>query len=385
MVAILVRLKLTLLRNSLRRSVWRTVGLIIGMVYALGIVVAVLIGMVALRFTSLELTADVTVLAFSVLTLGWLLMSLLVFGIDETVDPAKFALLPVRARELLPGLLVAGLVGVPGIASDAGRSRPDHHLGPDVAPHCWRRSSRSRWAWPPASCCPGRRPRRSPPSCPPAGSVISPSSRWPCSERRWASAGNLIGTLVSTDVDELRASLGNLAAGRRLVTVRLGLVAARGPGSRALAGGRAPSGAGGGFDRRALGRLGPLPGRAVGVADRRRGGEQQGPRLGSHRAPLSGDPRRRRRGANPALLAARSALSGRDRRIHDRPDRDHRDPTGESERQPGRGDAGTDTDRAVGGRQRGPGSVVRRNGALAAHLGRPARRRRPGRPGACRR
>ena len=70
MVAILVRLKLTLLRNSLRRSVWRTVGLIIGMVYALGIVVAVLIGMVALRFTSLELTADVTVLAFSVLTLG---------------------------------------------------------------------------------------------------------------------------------------------------------------------------------------------------------------------------------------------------------------------------------------------------------------------------
>ena len=70
--------------------------------------------MVALRFTSLELTADVTVLAFSVLTLGWLLMSLLVFGIDETVDPAKFALLPVRARELLPGLLVAGLVGSTG-------------------------------------------------------------------------------------------------------------------------------------------------------------------------------------------------------------------------------------------------------------------------------
>ena len=46
--------------------------------------------------------------AFSALTLGWLLMSLLVFGVDETVDPAKFALLPVRAGELLPGLLAAG-------------------------------------------------------------------------------------------------------------------------------------------------------------------------------------------------------------------------------------------------------------------------------------
>ena len=38
--------------------------------------------------------------AFAVLTAGWLLMSLLVFGVDETVDPARFALLPVRAREL---------------------------------------------------------------------------------------------------------------------------------------------------------------------------------------------------------------------------------------------------------------------------------------------
>ncbi len=117
MVALLVRLKLTLLRNSLRRSVWRTVGLVLGMVYALGIVVAVLAGMVGLRFTSEALTADVTVVAYSAMTLGWLLLALLVFGVDETVDPSKFALLPVRARELMPGLLIAGLVGAPGVAT----------------------------------------------------------------------------------------------------------------------------------------------------------------------------------------------------------------------------------------------------------------------------
>ena len=52
MVTILVRLKLTLLVNSLRRSVWRTVGLVVGLVYGLGAVVAVLVGLVALRFTS---------------------------------------------------------------------------------------------------------------------------------------------------------------------------------------------------------------------------------------------------------------------------------------------------------------------------------------------
>ena len=117
MVALLVRLKLTLLRNGLRRSVWRTVGLVLGGLYALGLVGGVLAGLVALRWTSLEMTADVTVLAFALLGAGWLLLSLLVFGVDETVDPAKFALLPVRARELLPGLLVAGAIGVPGAAT----------------------------------------------------------------------------------------------------------------------------------------------------------------------------------------------------------------------------------------------------------------------------
>lgn len=117
MVAILIRLKLSLLRNGLRRSVWRTVGFVIGMLYALILVAAVDVGLIALRFASVELAADVTVLSFSVLSLGWLLMSLLVFGVDETLDPARFALLPVRARALLPGLLIAALIGSPGIAT----------------------------------------------------------------------------------------------------------------------------------------------------------------------------------------------------------------------------------------------------------------------------
>ncbi|SER34504.1 hypothetical protein [Microlunatus flavus] len=117
MVALLVGLKLTLLRNGLRRSVWRTVGLVLGAVYALGIVVAAVAGLVALRWTSTEVTAQVTVVAYAALTLGWLVLSLLVFGVDETVDPARFALLPVRARALVPGLVVAALVGLPGVAT----------------------------------------------------------------------------------------------------------------------------------------------------------------------------------------------------------------------------------------------------------------------------
>jgi ABC-2 type transport system permease protein len=116
-VALLVRLRLTLLRNSLRRSVWRTVGVVLGLLYALAVVIAAGLGLIALRFVPTELAADVTVVVFALLTAGWLLMSLLVFGVDETVDPARFALLPVRARELMPGLLVGGLVSSPGVAT----------------------------------------------------------------------------------------------------------------------------------------------------------------------------------------------------------------------------------------------------------------------------
>lgn len=119
MVAVLVRLKLTLLRNGLRRSVWRTVGLVLGLIYGLGVVAAALLGLAALRLTSVALTADVTVLAFSLLTLGWLGFSVLLFGVDETLDPATFALLPLRARELVPGLVWSALLGVPGLASIA--------------------------------------------------------------------------------------------------------------------------------------------------------------------------------------------------------------------------------------------------------------------------
>lgn len=117
MVAVLVHLKLTLLRNSLRRSTWRTVGLIIGAVYALGIVAGLWLGMVALRSADVGLASEVTVLVFAVLTVGWLMFSLLVFGIDETVDPRRFALLPVPAETLVPGLFVAGLLSVPGAAT----------------------------------------------------------------------------------------------------------------------------------------------------------------------------------------------------------------------------------------------------------------------------
>ena len=91
--------------------------MIIGALYGSGLVVFAVVGLTALRFTDVRTTASVTILVFSLVTIGWLVFSLLVFGVDETVDPARFALLPVPARQLAPGLLISALVGLPGIAT----------------------------------------------------------------------------------------------------------------------------------------------------------------------------------------------------------------------------------------------------------------------------
>jgi ABC-2 type transport system permease protein len=51
------------------------------------------------------------------LTLGWLLMPLLFFGVDETIDPARFALLPVPRGTLLRGMVAAACVSIPALAT----------------------------------------------------------------------------------------------------------------------------------------------------------------------------------------------------------------------------------------------------------------------------
>lgn len=48
--------------------------------------------------------------------LGWLLLPLIFFGVDETLDPARFALLPLPRRTLVTGLFAAALVSVPAVA-----------------------------------------------------------------------------------------------------------------------------------------------------------------------------------------------------------------------------------------------------------------------------
>jgi ABC-2 type transport system permease protein len=113
-----VRLKLRLVRNGLRGQAGRVVGYVFGLLFGLW---GALLGFTFFFLSGAIPRADVGLVmaAFlgSGLVLGWLFLPLLFFGVDETLDPARFALLPLPPRRLAAGMLAAACVGIPGLAT----------------------------------------------------------------------------------------------------------------------------------------------------------------------------------------------------------------------------------------------------------------------------
>ncbi|MDG9719289.1 transporter [Streptomyces sp. DH24] len=105
-----VRLKLSLLRGGLRQSGGRRAAYVASAAFALLFAALQLIGLVALRgHAHVE---SLVVLAAAVLGLGWAVMPLFFPGGDETLDPTRLVMLPLRPRPLVRALLAASLVGI---------------------------------------------------------------------------------------------------------------------------------------------------------------------------------------------------------------------------------------------------------------------------------
>ncbi|MFG1668945.1 transporter [Streptomyces sp. Y7] len=107
---VFVRLKLSLLRNGLRQSGGRRAAYIASAVAALLFAALQLLGLIMLRGNAHADT--VVVILVAVLALGWAVMPLFFPGGDETLDPTRLVMLPLRPRPLVRALLVASLVGI---------------------------------------------------------------------------------------------------------------------------------------------------------------------------------------------------------------------------------------------------------------------------------
>jgi ABC-2 type transport system permease protein len=109
MARLLVQLKLRLVLNALRASAGARVAFVLDTILAAlvagGIfyLLAILPGGIA--------AADLTTVIFSFFALAWLVLPVMIFGLDSTLDPAALALYPIRTRPLAVGLLAASATG----------------------------------------------------------------------------------------------------------------------------------------------------------------------------------------------------------------------------------------------------------------------------------
>ena len=118
MVKVLVRLKLALLRAGLA-----TAGIQGRLGAAFSLFVAVVVGLtggaglLAIRFLEGSAATDAASGALGFVLLVWVLGPIVAAGSEGTLDPDRLAPFPLTRRQLMPGLLIASLIGFGGLVS----------------------------------------------------------------------------------------------------------------------------------------------------------------------------------------------------------------------------------------------------------------------------
>ncbi|WP_062296846.1 hypothetical protein [Demequina maris] len=115
MVATVVGIRLRTTRHLLRRDWWRAVVLALGLLWGLAMLPTLLIAQAALAGQDAGIRADALVALCSVLCVGWATVPLVVAGLDDTLEPARFRSLGVPARTIMPGLVAAAFLTLPAL------------------------------------------------------------------------------------------------------------------------------------------------------------------------------------------------------------------------------------------------------------------------------
>ncbi|MCG5218312.1 hypothetical protein [Streptosporangium sp. KLBMP 9127] len=106
-----VRLKLKLIAGNVRGDLTRKIGYIFTLIAAVFVAALGFLAMSLVRLAPADLAADIGIIAFTVFFVGWAVVPLLAFGLDDTLDPARLSLFPLRTRQLAVGLFAASATG----------------------------------------------------------------------------------------------------------------------------------------------------------------------------------------------------------------------------------------------------------------------------------
>ncbi|MER7501216.1 hypothetical protein AB0L05_15000 [Nonomuraea pusilla] len=106
------QLKIRLLGGNLRGDLQRKLGFVFTLLVASGLAVLGFALMSLIRLAPPDVAADITIVAFASFLVSWMIVPLLAFGLDDTLDPARLSLFPLRTRELAVGMFTASATGV---------------------------------------------------------------------------------------------------------------------------------------------------------------------------------------------------------------------------------------------------------------------------------
>ncbi|SEJ31841.1 hypothetical protein [Demequina mangrovi] len=115
MVAAVVGVRLRTAWHLVRREWWRGVVAGLGLLWMLVMLPWLIWGQAVLADQGASVRGDLLVAAVAILTLGWVVVPLVLSGLDDTLDPSRFRALGVSARTIMPGITVAAFLTLPAL------------------------------------------------------------------------------------------------------------------------------------------------------------------------------------------------------------------------------------------------------------------------------
>lgn len=115
MVATILSLRWRIVIHQFRRDWWRLLFVAAGGIWSISVVPSLIFASAALSKESFEIKQDSLVAAAGLIGIGWVVVPLLATGVDDSLDPARFAPLGISLKRLMPGLAIAAFTTIPAI------------------------------------------------------------------------------------------------------------------------------------------------------------------------------------------------------------------------------------------------------------------------------
>ncbi|GGO81175.1 hypothetical protein [Nonomuraea cavernae] len=111
-VALFAQLKLRLLAGNLRGDLSRKLGFVFTLVMAVLLAALGFFLMSLIRLAPHDIATDIVIVVYTFFLIGWMIVPLLAFGLDDTIDPARLSLFPLSTGRLALGMFTASATGV---------------------------------------------------------------------------------------------------------------------------------------------------------------------------------------------------------------------------------------------------------------------------------